>query len=133
MNCERVTESKEPRVDWQELTDLTHGQPFVVERVRLAGSGVAIEGQFEPPQLAQLSIDDQVFVAAFVRSHGSIKEMERIFGVSYPTIKSRLNRIADHLNFVDTDPVPTGADVVDRLRRGEISVADALAEMEGPR
>ncbi|MFV2021178.1 DUF2089 family protein [Micromonospora sp. LOL_023] len=45
-------------------------------------------------QLAQLSVDDQVFVAAFVRLHGSIKKMERIFGVSYPTVKSRLNRIA---------------------------------------
>jgi hypothetical protein len=120
----------EPRVDWQELTDLTHGQPFVVERIRLSGSGVVVEGQFEPPQLAQLSIDDQVFVAAFVRSHGSIKEMERIFGVSYPTIKSRLNRIAGHLDFVDTDPAPTGADVVDRLRRGEISAQEALAELE---
>jgi hypothetical protein len=120
-------------VDWQELTDLTRGQPFVVERVRLAGSGVVVEGQFEPPQLAQLSIDDQVFVAAFVRSHGSIKEMERIFGVSYPTIKSRLNRIGEHLDFVETDPVPTGADVVDRLSRGEISAQEALAELERPR
>jgi hypothetical protein len=122
-----------PRVDWQELTDLTRGQPFVVERVRLAGSDVVVEGQFEPPQLAQLSVNDQVFVAAFVRSHGSIKEMERIFGVSYPTIKSRLNRIAEHLDFVDIDPAPTGADVVDRLRRGEISVQEALAELERSR
>ena len=121
----------EPRVDWQELTDLTRGQPFVVERVRLAGSGVAIEGRFEPPQLAQLSIDDQVFVAAFVRSHGSIKEMERIFGVSYPTIKSRLNRIAQKLDFVETDPAPSRADVVDRLRRGEITAQQALSELEG--
>jgi len=123
-------------VDWQELTDLTRGQPFVVERVRLGGSGVVVEGQFEPPQLAQLSVDDQVFVAAFVRSHGSIKEMERIFGVSYPTIKSRLNRIAEHLDFVDTDPVPAGvdrADVIDRLRREEISVQEALAELERSR
>jgi hypothetical protein len=120
-------------VDWQELTDLTRGQPFVVERVRLAESGVAIEGQFEPPQLAQLSVDDQVFVAAFVRSHGSIKEMERIFGVSYPTIKSRLNRIAGHLDFVGVEPVPSGADVVDRLRRGDISVKEALAELERSR
>ena len=120
-------------MDWQELTDLTRGQPFVVERVRLAGSGVVVEGQFEPPQLAELSIDDQVFVAAFVRSHGSSKEMERIFGVSYPTIKSRLNRIAEHLDFVETDPVPGGADVVDRLRRGEISAQEALAELEEPR
>ncbi|MFI9724113.1 DUF2089 domain-containing protein [Streptomyces sp. NPDC052396] len=118
-------------MDWQELTDLTRGQPFVVERVRLAGSGVAIEGQFEPPQLAQLSVDDQVFVAAFVRSHGSIKEMERTFGVSYPTVKSRLNRIAEQLDFVDTDPAPSGADVVERLRRGEISAQEALAELEG--
>ena len=133
MHGELVAESKGVGVDWQELTDLTRGQPFVVERVRLAGSGVVVEGQFEPPQLAQLSIDDQVFVAAFVRSHGSIKEMERIFGVSYPTIKSRLNRLAEQLDFVDTDPAPTGADVVDRLRRGEISAQEALAELERSR
>jgi hypothetical protein len=120
-------------VDWHELTDLTHGRAFVVERVRLVGSGVVVEGRFEPPQLAQLDVDDQVFVAAFVRSHGSIKEMERIFGVSYPTIKSRLNRIAEHLDFVDTDPAPTGADVVDRLKRGEISAQEALAELERSR
>ncbi|MFV2084798.1 DUF2089 domain-containing protein [Micromonospora sp. LOL_021] len=126
-------------MDWQELTDLTRGQPFVVERVRLADSGVAVEGQFEPPQLAQLSADDQVFVAAFVRSHGSIKEMERIFGVSYPTVKSRLNRIAEQLDFVeqldiaDTGPTSASAEVVDRLRRGEITVRQALAELDGPR
>ena len=129
----RSSSARELRVDWQELTDLTRGRAFVVERVRLADSGVVVEGQFEPPQLAQLSADDQVFVAAFVRSHGSIKEMERIFGVSYPTIKSRLNRIAEHLDFVDIDPAPTGADVVDRLRRGEITAQEALAELEGPR
>jgi hypothetical protein len=125
--------AREARVDWQELTDLTRGQPFVVERVRLTDSGIAVEGQFEPPQLAQLGVDDQVFVAAFVRSHGSIKEMERIFGVSYPTIKSRLNRIAERLDFVDTDPAPASAEVVDRLRRGEISAQEALAELERPR
>ncbi|WP_144122595.1 DUF2089 domain-containing protein [Catellatospora sichuanensis] len=120
-------------MDWQDLTDLTRGQSFVVERVRLAGSGIVVEGQFEPPQLAQLSVDDQVFVTAFVRSHGSIKEMERIFGVSYPTIKSRLNRIAEQLDFVDADPAPPSADVLDRLRRGEIGVEEALAELERSR
>ncbi|SDC98453.1 DUF2089 domain-containing protein [Glycomyces harbinensis] len=120
-------------MDWQELTDLTRGQPFVVERVRLADSGIAVEGEFEPPQLAQLSGEDQVFVAAFVQAHGSIKEMERIFGVSYPTIKARLNRIAGLLDFVDTDPAPTSHDILERLQREEISVDEALAEMEGRR
>jgi hypothetical protein len=117
-------------LDWQELTNLTRNQPFVVERVRLAGSGVVIEGEFEPPQLAQLSVEDQVFVTAFVRSHGSIKEMERIFGVSYPTIKSRLNRIGGQLTFVETDPGPSKADIIDRLRRGEIDAAQAITELE---
>jgi hypothetical protein len=117
-------------MEWHDLTSLTGGQPFVVERVRL-GTGVAIEGEFEPPQLAQLSLEDQVFVTAFVRCHGSIKEMERIFGVSYPTIKSRLNRIARNLDFVETDPAPSRADVIDRLRRGEINAQQALSELEG--
>lgn len=120
-------------MDWQELTGLTRGRPFVVERIRLAESDVAIEGRFELPQLAQLDVEDQVFVTAFVRSHGSIKEMERIFGVSYPTIKARLNRIAERLDFVETDPAPSGADVIDRLRRGEITAQQALAEMEASR
>src|SRR5215468_6780718 len=120
-------------MDWHELTGLTRGQPFVVERVRLVDSHVAIEGQFEPPQLGQLSLEDQVFVTAFVRCHGSIKEMERIFGVSYPTIKSRLNRIAQALDFVETDPAPSRADVIDRLRRGEINAQQALRELEAPK
>ena len=119
--------------DWQELTKLVGQARIEVDRVRLVDSGVAIEGPFTLPPLAQLPAEDQVFVAAFVRSHGSIKEMERIFGVSYPTIKARLNRIAEHLDFVDTDPAPTGADVVDRLRRGEISVQEALTELERSR
>jgi hypothetical protein len=118
-------------MDWQDLTNLTRGQPFVVERVRLAASNVAIEGDFELPQLAQLNVEDQVFVTAFIRCHGSIKEMERIFGVSYPTIKSRLTRITQMLDFVDTDPVPPRADIIDRLRRGDISVQDALTELDG--
>jgi hypothetical protein len=117
-------------MEWHELTSLTRGQPFVVERIRLA-TGVAIEGEFEPPQLARLSFEDQVFVTAFVRCHGSIKEMERIFGVSYPTIKSRLNRISQSLDFVETDPAPSQADVIDRLRRGEITAQQALSELEG--
>ena len=117
-------------MDWQELTSLTRGRPFAVERVRLADSGVAIEGSFALPQLAQLSAEDQVFVTAFVRCHGSIKEMERIFGVSYPTIKSRLNRITSMLEFVEVDPAPSRAEVIDRLRSGEITAQQALAELQ---
>lgn len=116
--------------DWQELTQLTHGAPIIVERVRLTEKGIAIEGQFELPQLARLSLEDQVFITAFVRSHGSIKEMEQVFGVSYPTIKSRLTRIANALEFIETNPAPSRTEILDRLKRGEISAEDAIRELE---
>ena len=117
--------------DWQELTQLTQGQPIVVERVRVAGKDIAIEGHFELPQLARLSLEDQVFVTAFVRAHGSIKEVEQVFGVSYPTIKSRLNRIAQSLEFVETNPTPSRVEILNRLKRGEITAQDAIRELEG--
>jgi hypothetical protein len=116
--------------DWQELTRLTGGAAFVVERVRLTGKGIAIEGAFAPPQLARLTAEDQVFVAAFLRSHGSIKEMEQMFGVSYPTVKARLARIAASLEFIDESPAPARNEVLDRLARGEITAEDAIAALE---
>ena len=123
------TETK-ATADWQELTKLTQGRPIVVERVRLTDKHIAIEGSFELPQLARLNLEDQIFVIAFVRSHGSIKEMEQVFGVSYPTIKSRLNRIAESLEFVDTNPTPSQAEILDRLKRGEIDAQEAISQME---
>jgi hypothetical protein len=116
-------------LEWQALASLAGDQSFTIERVRLA-SGVAIEGRFAPPDLAKLSTEDQVFVAAFVRAHGSIKEMEKVFGVSYPTIKTRLNRISAALSFVETEAPPDRSEILDRLGRGEITVSDAIAQLE---
>src|SRR3954463_15885726 len=123
--------------DWQTLTRLTGGSPFSIERVRLADQEIAIEGRVDVPPLARLAADDQVFVAAFIRCHGSIKQMEKFFGVSYPTIKNRLNKIGSKLAFVEIDPspadpadgTPAGA-VLDRLERGELTVAQALDRLK---
>lgn len=116
--------------DWQALTELTRGRDMVVERVRIASSDIAVEGRFELPELARLPAEDQVFIAAFVRSHGSIKEMEKVFGVSYPTIKARLNRIASALSFVESNPLPGRSEVLERLSRGEITADEALRLIE---
>jgi hypothetical protein len=116
--------------EWQELTRLTQGQPIVVERVRLIEKDIAIEGHFDLPQLARLDSEDQVFITAFVRSHGSIKEMEQVFGVSYPTIKSRLTRIANSLQFVETNPQPSQREILDRLKTGAINAQEAIEKLE---
>ena len=115
--------------DWHELTKLTQGLPLIVERVSIPERGIAIEGSFELPVLARLSEDDQVFVMAFIKAEGVIKEMERIFGVSYPTIKNRLSRIAEQLQFVETIPVSQQQVIVDSLERGEITADEAIRRL----
>jgi len=121
------------RNDWQDLTRLTRGEAFTVERVRLESSGVAVEGNFELPPLAKLTTEDQVFVTAFVRCHGSIKEMEQLFGVSYPTVKNRLASIAAKLEFVDINPPASRIETLARLEKGEISTDEALKMLGGGR
>ena len=122
--------------EWTELTRLTGGDDIVVERVRLPRSGIAIEGEFALPPLAQLSAEDQVFVMAFVGAHGSLKDMERLFGISYPTVKNRLDKLAGKLKMVEVGPQPepapekpVQADVLAMLERGEISAEEALRRL----
>ena len=123
-----------PASDWQDLLRIAQGAPLVIERVRIPEKGIAVAGQFTVPELARLTLEDQVFVVAFLRSHGSIKEMEQTFGVSYPTIKARLNRISGQLEFVDTNPTPSRTEVrgeiLDRLNRGEITAEEAIRALE---
>jgi len=127
--------------DWQRLDHWTQGRPYRIERVRLAEEGLVLEGDFAPSPLACLTAEDQVFVAAFVRSHGSIKQMEAAFGLSYPTIKKRLDRLAEALSFVAVQvhtvvaaPPPREssavARVLDELEAGTLRVQDALERLD---
>ena len=119
-----------PASDWQELLRIAQGGPLIVERVRIPEKGIAVEGEFALPELARLTLEDQVFIVAFLRSHGSIKEMEQTFGVSYPTIKARLNRLSGLLNFIETDPSPSRAEILARLKTGEITAEEAIRSLE---
>jgi hypothetical protein len=114
--------------DWHELTDLVGDRAFTVTEVRL-DTGVSIQGEFDLPPLAGLTYEDQVFVSEFVRSHGSIKDMEKAFGISYPTVKNRLNRIIKQLQLVEVavETPSEREDVLALLERGEIT-ADEAAE-----
>jgi hypothetical protein len=126
--------------DWQALTRLTGGAALEIERVRLVDQDIAIEGRFAVPPLATLPADDQIFVAAFVRCHGSIKQMEKFFGVSYPTIKNRLTRIGAQLPFAEIDPeaepartpVMSTGELLSQLERGMVGVDEVLRQLRTP-
>ena len=115
--------------EWHELTRMTQGKPITVERVRLVDSDIAVEGSFSLPPLANLSAEDQVFVMAFIRCHGSIKDMEEMFGISYPTVKNRINRIARQFQFVEIVAALPQEEVIAGLESGEITVEEAIRRL----
>lgn len=104
------------------------GQPMKISRLRCSTCDVALEGNFDMSPLAMLPLEDQVFVMAFVRHHGSIKKMESVFGISYPTVKNRLNAIVAKLD-KSFEASEANSQVLEQLRRGEITVDDALESL----
>jgi hypothetical protein len=125
-----VEQEKPLANDWQELTKLTQGEPILVERVKLVRTGISIDSEFDLPPLAQITAEDQVFVMAFIQASGSIKEMERIFGISYPTVKNRLKRIAGLLPLTESAPSKSNnSAILDQIESGEISAEEAIRRM----
>ena len=115
--------------EWLELTKMTQGKPITVEKVKLVDGDITIEGSFSLPPLANLSAEDQVFVMAFLKCSGSIKDMEQMFGISYPTVKNRINRIAGQLEFVEIVKASPEEEVIGELERGDITAEEAIRRL----
>jgi hypothetical protein len=90
---------------------------------------VDLDGQFEVSPLGLLPEQDQLFVTAFLRHHGSIRKMEELFEISYPTVKNRIRAIVGRLDNAFSAPNPNSA-VLEQLARGEITVDEAIERME---
>ncbi len=99
-----------------------------VRQVHCPQCGLTLDGEFELSALGRLAPEDQVFILNFLRSHGSIKRMEEIYGISYPTVKNRLNAVVGQLDR-DFEAPSTSRAILDELARGEITVAEALRRM----
>lgn len=70
---------------------------LAIKRLACPQCGTEVEGLYELPVLASLSRDDQDFVERFVVASGSLKEMARLLGVSYPTVRNRLDGIIEQI------------------------------------
>lgn len=60
-----------------------------------------IQGQYELPLLARLSTDDEDFVLEFIKASGSLKEMAKLLGLSYPTVRNRLDEIIEQIKVTE--------------------------------
>lgn len=76
------------------------GGVLSVQTMHCVKCDTRIEGDYPLPALMQLSEDDQAFICDFVKSSGSLKEMAQKLGLSYPTVRNRLDDIIEALNRV---------------------------------
>lgn len=88
---------------------------------------ISIKGRFTIGDLAALSVRQQEFVKVFICSGGNIKEVEKALGISYPTVKSRLNEISQVLcNRNEEYDDRNSLDILAKLEKGDLSVEDAV-------
>ena len=90
--------------------------------------GLRLSGQFSISPLSSLPPEDQALVIVFVKSFGSIKQMQKILGVSYPTARTRIEKIVDRLNSMMEEP-PGTAETLECLDSGEISFDEAIERL----
>ena len=96
--------------------------------------GIKIEGSFSLPAILNLAAEDQEFVMNFFKVQGAIKDMEKIYGVSYPTIKNRWAQIAKALGMdVAHRPAQSKMQVLEALGRGELTPEEAVERLKETR
>lgn len=122
------------------------GGPLHLRRLACAACGTEIEGRFQPGRLGRLSREQQEFVEVFVVCRGNIREVERVLGVSYPTVRSRLESCIEAMGYDpgaasaafagSSDSREAAAErraVLDALEKGEIDAEEAMARLRGLR
>lgn len=107
------------------------GGPLLVTRLECEESGVKIEGRFVPNEFAVLPEEHLDFLRLYVKVRGNLKEVERILGLSYPTVRLRFEKLLLALGYeLGADPVEERAGVLDLLERGEIDAEEASKRLQ---
>ena len=131
------------------------GGELAVTRLHCRSCATTLEGDFNVGRFARLSREQFALLESFLRSKGNLKEMERELGISYPTVRARVDALLRALGLADDaavedepgEPTPGGAagafdaataaldvtaarrEILERLARREIDAASAAAEL----
>ena len=89
-----------------------------------------ILGRYQPCPFCKLSPESTRFLQTFVRCRGNVKEMERELGISYWTVRRRVDELIEELGFeadalAEKDLAAEQLDILERVDRGEISAVEA--------
>ncbi|HHE38296.1 MAG TPA: DUF2089 domain-containing protein [Candidatus Cloacimonetes bacterium] len=91
----------------------------------------SIKGKFGIGELASLNATQQEFVKVFVCCQGSIKEVEKALGISYPTVKNRLGEVTKVLCPEKKEPAKSiSPEILDEIEKGNLTVDEAIEKMK---
>jgi len=94
--------------------------------------GTSVRGRFEIPALCRLPADLYEFLVVFIRNRGVIRDVERELGISYPTVRSRLDAVLAALGMAESaQPTVDREQVIGMLERGEVSAEQAEQMLRG--
>ena len=126
---------------------------LTITRLHCRSCGTALEGEFGVGRFGRLDREQMSLLESFLRSRGNLKEMERELGISYPTVRGRVDSLvralglsdglptdepldeieadSDETEMASTDAAAARRDILERLARKEISAEDAATQLRG--
>ncbi|UWP58189.1 DUF2089 domain-containing protein [Ruminococcus gauvreauii] len=107
-------------------------QELTVVRLKCDACDTVIENNFRLGKFDYLSDEELYFTETFIRCRGNIKEVEKELGISYPTVRSKLDAVIKKLGY-ETEPDEQAAkkeEILKALENGEITAEQAIAQLK---
>ena len=102
------------------------GGRMLVRNLSCGNCGLKLEGEIELPTLARLGPEDREFIELFVLYGGSLKNVGSSLGISYPTVRIRLDKVIENLKTIKEKNSPRRLEILEKLEKGEINATDAV-------
>lgn len=115
------------------------GQKLSITRLGCPKCSTSIEGNFHPCEFCRLPEEDLDFVKIFIKCRGNIKDVEKELGISYPTVRGKLDNVIKSLGFevITKDSIKdkelkeaAKGEILEQLSRGEISAKEATERIK---
>jgi hypothetical protein len=103
---------------------------FEIRRLGCTKCGTAVEGHFSVSRLATLPEEYVSFVETFLKCRGNIKEVERELGISYPTVRSRLDKVVALLGLGEDESRLSRRDILASLEKNEMTPEEAVEALK---
>ena len=103
-----------------------------VQRLKCQGCGTVIENDFKLSKFDYLNHDQLDFIEVFIKCRGSIKEVEKELGISYPTVRAKLDEVITSLGYTSkiTPTTKSNNEILDALEKGELSADEAIKALK---